>query len=175
MNTTSPIACLESYINPSVPIGTSLHIDATSPALHLLPNSTLSKLKNVGSARVKDMRSLGQSKQVLSHIPISANAPTCTRFNDALFSGIHLNADKFVALAILPADGKEAARELQRCVTKMNFVGGVVGLKPDGKGGISLGTELEALWSVADMYRVPIMLRDMWPVGDQVCSLVLQF
>jgi predicted TIM-barrel fold metal-dependent hydrolase len=172
MSNSSPIACLESYINPSLPIGTSLHIDATSPALHLLPSSTLSKLKNVGSSRVRDMRSLGQSKQVLSHIPITANAATCTRFNDALFSGIHLNADKLVALAILPADGKEAARELQRCVTKMNFVGGVLGLRPDGKGGVSLGTELEELWTIANTYRVPIMLRDMWPVGGQVCSLV---
>jgi predicted TIM-barrel fold metal-dependent hydrolase len=172
MSNTSLIACLESYINPSVPIGTSLHIDPTSPALHLLPSSTLSKLKNVGSARVRDMRSLGQSMQVLSHIPITANAATCTRFNDALFSGIHLNADKFVALAILPADGKEAARELQRCITKMNFVGGVLGLRPDGKGGVSLGTELQELWTIANIYKVPIMLRDMWPVGEQVCSLV---
>lgn len=169
MSTTLPIACVESYINPSLPIGTSLSLDDTVPALHLLPTHTLSKLKNVGATRVKSLRALGQSKQVLSHIPISANASTCTRFNDALFAGIQLIMDKFAAMAILPADGQEAARELQRCVSKMKFVGGVVGYKPNGIGGASMGDDLEPLWDVASRYRVPIMLRDMWPVGAEVC------
>jgi predicted TIM-barrel fold metal-dependent hydrolase len=132
----------------------------------------VSKLKNVGSARVKDLRALRQSKQVLSHIPISANAPTCTRFNDALFAGIQLNADKFAAMAILPANGQEAARELQRCVSKMKFVGGVVGYTPNGVGGVSMGNDLEPLWFIAARYRVPIMLRDMWPVGAEVCLYI---
>ncbi|KAF1911882.1 hypothetical protein BDU57DRAFT_460267 [Ampelomyces quisqualis] len=173
MSTALPIACVESYINPSLPIGTSLSDDATAPALHLLPTPTLSKLKNVGSARVKDLRALGQSKQILSHIPIpaTANAPTCTRFNDALFAGIKLNADKFAAMAILPIDGQEAARELQRCVSKMKFVGGVVGYKLDGTGGVSMGNDLENLWITAERYRVPIMLRDMWPIGSELSNL----
>lgn len=169
MNASSHIACLESYITPSFPIGTSLFHDATAPALHLLPSTVLSRLKNVGPSRVKDMRTLGQSMQILSHIPIAANAATCTRFNDALFAATQLNSDKFATLALLPADGKEAARELQRCVTKMKFVGGVVGLQPDGRGGTALGNELDDLWSVAERFRVPIMLRDMWPVGAEVC------
>lgn len=168
MNSPSPIACLESYVNPSLTIGTSFFNDATVPALHLLPSTTLSRLKNVGPARVKDMRALGQSMQILSHIPITANASTCTRYNDALFAAIQLNSDKFAALAILPVDGKEAARELQRCVTKMRFVGGVVGVQPDGRGGAALGNELDDLWSMADRFRVPIMLRDLWPVGAEV-------
>ncbi|OAK98880.1 hypothetical protein IQ06DRAFT_225486 [Phaeosphaeriaceae sp. SRC1lsM3a] len=168
MNSPSPIACLESYVNPSLTIGTSFFNDATVPALHLLPSTTLSRLKNVGPARVKDMRALGQSMQILSHIPITANASTCTRYNDALFAAIQLNSDKFAALAILPVDGKEAARELQRCVTKMRFVGGVVGVQPDGRGGAALGNELDDLWSMADRFRVPIMLRDLWPVGAEL-------
>lgn len=170
MNTPSPIACLESYINPSLTIGTSYFNDATAPALYLLPTSVLGRLKNVGPARVKDMRALGQSMQILSHVPIEANAGTCIRYNDALLAAIQLNSDKFAALAILPSDGKEAARELQRCVTRMRFVGGVVGLQPDGRGGIALGNELEDLWSVAERFRVPVMLREMWPVGAEVCA-----
>ncbi|KAH7414343.1 hypothetical protein DE146DRAFT_673931 [Phaeosphaeria sp. MPI-PUGE-AT-0046c] len=168
MNAPSPIACLESYINPSLTNGPFLFNNANTPALHLLSSTMLSRLKNVGPARVKEMRALGQSMQILSHIPIAANAATCTRYNDALFAAIQLNSEKLAALAILPADGKEAARELQRCVTKINFVGGVVGLQPDGRGGIALGNELEELWSVADRFRVPIMLRDMWPVGAEL-------
>lgn len=108
--------------------------------------------------------------QILSHVPVAANASTCMRYNDALFAAIQLNSDKFAALAILPTDGKEAARELQRCVTKMKFVGGVVGLRSDGRGGIALDNDLEDLWSVADRFRVPVMLRDLWPVGAEVRS-----
>jgi predicted TIM-barrel fold metal-dependent hydrolase len=168
MTNISPIACLESYISPSLPIGTSLSTDTTAPALHLLPTSTLSKLKNVGPARVKDMRTLGHSKQILSHIPVNASPPTCAKFNDALFTAIQLNGDKLAALAILPAASKEAAKELQRCVIKYKFVGGVLALSPDGHGGVSMGSGLEELWGMAEKYRVPIMLRDMWPVGDEV-------
>jgi predicted TIM-barrel fold metal-dependent hydrolase len=168
MNNSSPIACLESYISPSLLIGTLLSTDATAPALHLLPSSTLSKLKNVGPARVRDMRSLGHSKQILSHIPFNASPPTCTKFNDALSTAIQLNGDKLAALALLPAAGKEASKELQRCVTKLKFVGGVLGLTPDGHGGVSMGKELEELWVMAEKYRTPIMLRATWPVGDEV-------
>ncbi|KAF2832945.1 hypothetical protein CC86DRAFT_441644 [Ophiobolus disseminans] len=120
------IACLESYVNPAVPIGTSLSTDATAPALHIIPSATLAKLKNVGPARVKDMRGLGHAKQVVSHVPIAASLATCVRFNDALHVAIHLNAEKIVALALLPAEGRDAVKELQRCVTKMKFVGGVL-------------------------------------------------
>lgn len=123
------IACLESYINPAVPIGTSLSNDPSSPALHIIPSSTLSKLKNLGPARVKDMRSLGHSKQIVSHLPIPASLATCAKFNDALHAATHLNTEKILTLALLPADGKEAAKELQRCVTKMKFVGGVYSIR----------------------------------------------
>jgi predicted TIM-barrel fold metal-dependent hydrolase len=171
--TTSPIACLESYLNPALPIGNSLSTDINAPALHLLPSSTITKLRNLGPARVKDMRLLGQSKQILSHIAITASPVTCAKFNDALFAATQMNSEKLAALAILPADGKEAARELQRCVTKMKFVGGVIGLRTDGKGGATPGSVYEELWSTAEKYRVPIMVRDMWPVCAEVrCHIV---
>jgi predicted TIM-barrel fold metal-dependent hydrolase len=166
--TTLPIACLESYINPSHPIESSLVTNSSSPALHLLPSITVAKLRNVGPARVKDMRALGQSKQILSHIPIAATLATCTKCNDALFAAIQMNSERFAALAILPADDKDASKELQRCVTKMKFVGGVVGLRTDSQGGIVLSTAYEELWDTADRYHVPIMLRTMWPVGSEV-------
>jgi predicted TIM-barrel fold metal-dependent hydrolase len=128
------VACVETYINPAVPIGTSLSTDASAPALHIIPSHTLAKMKNLGSARVKDMRNLGHSKEVISHVPIAAAPATCAKFNDALYTAIQLNTEKMVALALLPADGKEAAKELQRCVTKMKFVGGVVGMRSSDSG-----------------------------------------
>jgi predicted TIM-barrel fold metal-dependent hydrolase len=172
MNPPSPIACVESYLSSTIPVGTSISNDPTAPALHLLPSTTLSKLKNVGPARVKDMRALGHSKQILSHIPIEANAATCTKLNDMLSTAIRLNDDKLAAMALLPANGKDAAKELQRCVTKMKFVGGVIALRSDGNGSYSLGDNgIEEVWSTAEKYHVPIMLRDMWPVGEKVLLL----
>jgi predicted TIM-barrel fold metal-dependent hydrolase len=166
--TTTSIACLESYLNPSLPISSLPTSDPSAPALHILPAPTISKLRNLGPARVKDMRVLGHSKQILSHIPIAASVGSCTRFNDALGAAIQMTADKFAALAMLPADGKDAGRELQRCVTKMRFVGGVLGL---GQGNGMLDPAYKDLWTAAEKYRVPIVLRDTWPVGSEVRSL----
>ena len=168
------IASLESYINPAVPVGTSLSTDATAPALHIIPSPTLAKLKNLGPARVKDMRNLGHSKQVVSHVPIAANLATCVKFNDALYTAIQMNMEKFVALALLPGDGKDAAKELQRCVTKMKFVGGVVGARSLDAAAL-LDSGYEELWATAEKYRVPIALRELWPTGAEVrCLTFLQ-
>lgn len=162
------IACLESYVSPALPIGTSLSNDATAPALQLIPATTLSKLKTVGSARVKDMRNLGHSRQIVSHIPIIATPTTCAKFNDSLYSSIQLQPEKISALAMLPNNGKEAAKELQRCVTKLKFVGGVVGVDSRGGGAALADPSYDSLWDMAERFRVPIALRELWPTGAEV-------
>jgi hypothetical protein len=48
MTANTLVACLESYINPALPIGTAINSDDNVPALHLLPSTTLSKLKTSG-------------------------------------------------------------------------------------------------------------------------------
>ncbi|CAO2650763.1 Nn.00g020550.m01.CDS01 [Neocucurbitaria sp. VM-36] len=166
------IACAESYLSPSLLVEPSTSNDPSAPALHLIPSATHTKLRNLGPARVKDMRMLGQIKQIISHIPIAATAQTCTKINDAVYAANRLNADKFIALALLPSsvgDGKEAARELQRCITKYRFVGGVVGLSrgTEGAGGLGDGS-FEELWSTAEKLRVPIALREMWPAQSEL-------
>jgi predicted TIM-barrel fold metal-dependent hydrolase len=77
-----------------------------------------------------------------------------------------MNGEKVAALSMLPIEGKEAARELARCVGKMKFVGGCIGMSRQTR---LEGEEWEALWDVAERYRVPILLREMWPVGSEVC------
>ncbi|KAH7095723.1 hypothetical protein FB567DRAFT_556810 [Paraphoma chrysanthemicola] len=160
------IASLESYIHPALPVSTMLSSDAAAPALHLISSPMLSKLRNLGPARVKDMRGLGHSKQILSHLPITTNAATCTKFNDALYASIQLKPEKLAALAMLPANGKDAARELRRCVTKMKFVGGVVSIGP----GTSLHEGFDELWDMAEKYRVPIAVRNLWPTEGELSS-----
>jgi len=114
------------------------------------------------------MHILGHSRQITSHIPIAAPPQMCSKFNDAIHTAILTNADKFAALAVLPVDGVEAAKELARCVSKYRFVGGVIGLsrglRIDGEG-------WEELWGLAERLRVPIMFREMWPLAFEVCSV----
>ncbi|KAI8936560.1 hypothetical protein NX059_006961 [Plenodomus lindquistii] len=180
MSTTSTpnlIATLESYLSPSIPVTSSstAPTDKSLPVLHLLTIPTLAKLHNVGPARMKDMRHvLGHSRQIISHIPISASPQACSRFNDALYNAVRLNAEKFTGLALLPggrADGKEAAKELQRCVSKYGFAGGVVGLKR-GEGGEEIvgDSGWEEVWKTAVKCRVPIALRELWPTVADVRS-----
>lgn len=71
------------------------------------------------------------------------------------------------ALGLLPggrADKRDAARELQRCVTKLRFVGGVVAM---GSGLEEKG--FDEVWGMAQRYSVPVMLREAWPSGVEVC------
>jgi predicted TIM-barrel fold metal-dependent hydrolase len=97
---------------------------------NLVSLATASKLRNVGPARVRDMRTLNQNFQILSHVPIDAPPRTCQKINDMLHSSIVTNPTRFAALALLPSrDGKETNAELLRCVTKYHFVGGVLGFR----------------------------------------------
>ncbi|XPS74808.1 hypothetical protein M3J09_006922 [Ascochyta lentis] len=160
------IACLESFLSPTLP--TTAPVNPDTPALDLLPPATLSKLKNLGHARIRDMRALGHTTQILSHLPVSATPQTCSKLNDALDAATRMQSDKMVALALLPSregEGKEAARELQRCVTKLKFVGGVVVV---GNG--LADQSFEDLWGMAQKFGVPIVLREGWPTGAEVCE-----
>ncbi|KAJ4367289.1 hypothetical protein N0V83_006870 [Neocucurbitaria cava] len=166
------IATVESYLSPTLAIQPSTSNDPSAPAFHLLPLTTQAKLRNFGPIRVKDMRALGHSKQIISHIPFPASALTCAKLNDALYAANRLNADKFVPLALLPSgagEGKDAARELQKCITKYRFVGGVLGLGPgSSRSGNLDDRSFDELWALAEKYRVPVALREMWPIESEL-------
>lgn len=159
------IATLESHLTPTLAF-TSPPTSPSQPSLHLIPPPTLTKLRNIGPGRVKDMRFLGQSKQIISHVPLVAAPQTCSRINDAMHAAVIMNSEKFSVLSMLPLEGKEAARELARCVGKMKFVGGCIGISRKTE---LEGVEWEELWDAAERYRVPILLRETWPVGSEVC------
>lgn len=102
--------------------------------------------------------------QIVSHIAVAGNAQTCMKANDALYSAIRLFPDRFAAMALLPTeDAKDAARELQRCVTKYKFAGGALGV-----GERIDDAAYEDLWATAEKYRVPIALKETWPTREQV-------
>lgn len=132
-----------------------------------MPPALLYKLKSYGHPRLRDMRALGHTTQILSHIPVATTLQMCMKLNDVLDMGTRMQNDKMVALALLPSgmgEGKEAARELQRAVTKLGFVGGVVVM-----GSALEDKSFEEVWGMAQRFGVPIVLREEWPSGDQVC------
>jgi predicted TIM-barrel fold metal-dependent hydrolase len=104
---------------------------------------------------------------------------TCQKLNDTLYTSLVMHPDKFSALAMLPcADGKEAAAELQRCVMKYRFVGGVLGFRRSGIGGEGSwraweGREWEELWRVAERLGVPLALRPLWVTMEEVRVLTV--
>ncbi|KAF2996652.1 hypothetical protein E8E13_003533 [Curvularia kusanoi] len=169
MTTRAPIsvplvACLESFLSPTLNAPQS---SPSSPALHLLSAPTLATLKSLSHSRTRDMRHLGHTVQILSHVPFDAATPQmCTKLNDALESGTRLQSDRYVALALLPGglgEGSQAAAELQRCVAKLKFAGGVVALGRGWEEG-----RFEEVWGMAQRLGVPIVLREGWPSCDQV-------
>ncbi|KAH6615322.1 hypothetical protein C7974DRAFT_319649 [Boeremia exigua] len=158
------IACVESFLSPALKIPSSPSL----PALELLSQSTVVKLNNLGRPRIRNMRTLGHSTQVISHIPVAATLQTCMRLNDALDVGTRIQDDKIVPLALLSSghgEGADAARELQRCVVKSKFVGGVVAA---GSGLEDAG--YDEVWAMAQRLEAPIMLREGWPSGNQIAE-----
>ncbi|EOA82195.1 uncharacterized protein SETTUDRAFT_44078 [Exserohilum turcica Et28A] len=156
----------QSHLTPSLPF-TSPSSSPTQPSLHQIPPPTLTKLRNLSAARIKDMRVLGHTRQIISHVPVAVPAPTCAKHNDAMQAAVVMNAEKFAVLAALPADGREAARELLRCVTRYGFVGGVIALARSPVCGWE-GEEWDEVWSQAEKLRVPIMVRKMWPLVSEI-------
>jgi predicted TIM-barrel fold metal-dependent hydrolase len=93
-----------------------------------------------------------------------------------------MHRDAFAGLAVLPSEGSEAAGELVRCVVRYGFVGGVMGVGRKRMDGDETEAEeggkgWEEVWNIAEKYRVPILWRSKWPIGNEVCfqSLLLIF
>lgn len=91
-------------------------------------------LLDLGDRRLADMDAAGIDVQVLSHTvpgPESLPADTAVRLstvaNDALAEAVAAHPDRFAGFAILPMpDPRAAARELDRAVTDLGFVGAMV-------------------------------------------------
>tara|TARA_R110002060_G_scaffold19554_1_gene26711 strand:- start:69 stop:1310 length:1242 start_codon:yes stop_codon:yes gene_type:complete len=93
----------------------------------MFPPHIVSKLADLGTERIKDLEKGEVSLQVLSHGPIDASAEVCVGANDELAAAISKNPTRLAGFALLPMiDPKAAAAELDRCVTKLGFLGALV-------------------------------------------------
>ncbi|KAJ9637938.1 uncharacterized protein PV06_04521 [Exophiala oligosperma] len=98
----------------------------------------MSSLRDVGHQRLKSMDSGRVSLQVISHRPNSLPIPpeVCTAANDELYEAINSSPrpERFAAFAMLPLLHPEAAaKELDRCVSELDFVGSLVDNMTEGR------------------------------------------
>lgn len=127
------------------------------------------RISDLGDIRLKDMDDTGIDIQVLSLTspgvqifdPKTASS-LATRFNDELAEGVARNPDRFVGLAAFsPLDPSNAAKELERSITKLGLKGGILNSH-------TLGTYLddEKYWEIfeaAEALDVPIYLHPNTP------------
>jgi 2,3-dihydroxybenzoate decarboxylase len=92
------------------------------------------RLDDLGALRLKEMDEAGIDVQVISHGAPSVQKlepETAVRLarqaNDRLHAAVQANPKRFAGFAALPTpDPKAAADELERCVNKLGFKGGMV-------------------------------------------------
>ncbi|OAP58757.1 hypothetical protein AYL99_07847 [Fonsecaea erecta] len=106
-----------------------------------LPDSMahiMTALREVGPLRLKAMDGGRISLQVISHRPNTIPVPpeVCTKANNELYEAIKASPSpsRFAAFAMLPMlHPEEAAKELDRCVSQLGFVGSLIDNTANGR------------------------------------------
>ena len=92
------------------------------------PPEIQDKLLDLSTQRLSAMDEGGVSRQIISHVPVDIPPKLCTQANDELASAISKHPTRFSGFAELPISYPEdAAKELERCVHELGFVGALIG------------------------------------------------
>lgn len=122
------------------------------------------KLTDADTLRLSEMDKGKVSFQVISHACI-AGAPSpqvCRDGNDQLAQDIKKHPDRFAGFAVLPMSDPEAsARELERAVKALGFVGALIDNHVHGT--YYDGASYDTFWRKAEELDVPIYLHPTWP------------
>lgn len=108
--------------------------DASGVTEFIKQPEIMRRLDDLGELRIREMDDAGIDLQVLSENAPAAQALTAdvaiamTRTsNDMLYEAIQAHPDRFAGFATLPTpDPKAAANELERCVSRLGFKGGMI-------------------------------------------------
>jgi len=92
------------------------------------------RLYDLGELRLKEMDEAGVDYQIISHgassaqnLPADIALPLTQRVNDRLHAAVMAHPTRFGAFAAVPThDARAGADELERCVTKLGFHGGML-------------------------------------------------
>ncbi len=129
------------------------------------------KLADLGEARLTDMDENEISMQTLSISAMDeslANEIANETFivkdvNDRLAARINCNPDRYIGIATLPLrHPEEAAEELERCITKLGYVGAVVNGTVDGQ--FLDHPRFEPVLEAAERIDAPIYIHPAPPV-----------
>jgi predicted TIM-barrel fold metal-dependent hydrolase len=137
MGPTIPLITLEEHFISQAVLNyyASQNVDTSLPAsmAHIM-----TALREVGHDRLKVMDDGRVALQVISHRPNSIPVPpdVCSAANDELYEAIKASPapERFAGFAMLPTlHPEEAAKELDRCVSKLQFVGSLIDNTADGR------------------------------------------
>ena len=135
---------------------------AETLALHQFPDAILQKVIEIGPLRIKNMHEGNVRLQVVSHIPVVIDLDGCRQTNDELSTAVKQHSPHFAAFATLPmADSASIADELERCITKLGFVGALIPNHADGR--YYDGLEYLPMWQAAERLNIPIYLHPCPP------------
>ena len=126
-----PLATLEEhYASPKV----SESSPETRSHYANFPPHILSKLESLGEERIRDLDQGNVSLQVISHGPGNISPTVCSTANDDLAFAVSQNPTRLAGFAMLPmSEPAAAAKELERCVKQLSFVGALVENHLDGQ------------------------------------------
>src|SRR5262245_7312060 len=124
---------------------------------------------DLGASRIAQMDAAGVDVQVLSFGSPGPQAfaadvaiPMARDANDRLSKAIQAYPKRFAGFAALPtADPEEAARELERCVTKLGFKGAMIHSHQQGE--FLDGPKYRVMWKKAEALGVPVYLHPALP------------
>lgn len=129
------------------------------------------KLKDLDVVRLNDMDKGRISLQILSHAAAPGGSPEmCRKGNDELADAVRRHTDRFAGFAVLPVgDPEESAKELERCIKQLGFVGALVDNHVGGQFFDDL--RYDVMWRKAEELDVAIYLHPTWPTEDMLDTL----
>jgi len=144
----------EHYLSPIVRDANA----TTQEQYAAFPPHILSKLESLGDERIADLDKGNVSLQVVSHGPGEPTPSVCSATNDSLAAAITKNPTRLAGFAVLPVDEpEEAAKELDRCVKQLGFVGALVDNHINGT--FYDGERFLPLFAMAQELDVPIYIH----------------
>ncbi|TAQ85435.1 hypothetical protein B7494_g6256 [Chlorociboria aeruginascens] len=128
-------------------------------------------LQSINGSRIESMNNNSIQIQVVSNDPnpVALEVPqAATDANNELAAAIAPYPDRFRGFCFLPmGQPVAAAQELQRCVSKLGFLGALVDSHLIN-GTFYDGPEYDPLWSMLERLGVPIYLHPTYPLIQQV-------
>ncbi|OBT59733.1 hypothetical protein VE04_00212 [Pseudogymnoascus sp. 24MN13] len=131
------------------------------------PQHIVTKLRSLSDERIQDLDKGNVSLQVISHSPGTRSPAVCSAANDELAAAISTNPTRMAGFATLPMkQPEEAAKELERCVRDLAFVGALVDNHADGQ-----FYDDERFWTVfekANELDVPIYIHPTYAADSMM-------